>query len=148
MVPPLKFTHGPAGCKKEKYSYITPDLKSPLKSNQEKPKMGNQLRTTLLLAAMTALILWIGQIFGGRQGMLIALFIAAAMNFFSYWYSDKIVLRMYRAKPITPPAGTRIICHGNGPDPQGQSAHAHHVSYRQRLPPTLLPPVGIPNTQS
>jgi heat shock protein HtpX len=85
----------------EKCPYITRDFKSASKSNQENPNMGNQLRTTLLLAAMTALILWIGQMFGGRQGMLIALFIAAAMNFFSYWYSDKLVLRMYRAQPIS-----------------------------------------------
>jgi heat shock protein HtpX len=63
--------------------------------------MGNQLRTTLLLAVMTGLILWVGQLLGGRQGMVIALVLAAGMNFFSYWYSDKIVLRMYRAREIT-----------------------------------------------
>ena len=62
--------------------------------------MGNQVRTTILLAVMTALILWIGQIMGGRQGMTIALFLAAGMNFFSYWYSDKIVLKMYRAQEV------------------------------------------------
>jgi heat shock protein HtpX len=64
--------------------------------------MGNQLRTTILLAVMTALILWIGQIFGGRQGMIIALLLAAGMNFFSYWYSDKIVLKMYHAQEADP----------------------------------------------
>jgi heat shock protein HtpX len=64
--------------------------------------MGNQIRTTLLLAAMTALILFIGQLLGGRQGMIIALVLAAGMNFFSYWYSDKLVLKMYRAQEITP----------------------------------------------
>jgi heat shock protein HtpX len=64
--------------------------------------MGNQLRTTILLAVMTALILWIGQILGGRQGMVIALLLAAGMNFFSYWYSDKIVLKMYHAQEADP----------------------------------------------
>lgn len=64
--------------------------------------MGNQIRTAVLLAVMTAFILLIGQLLGGRQGMIIALFIAAGMNFFSYWYSDKIVLRMYRAREVTP----------------------------------------------
>jgi heat shock protein HtpX len=64
--------------------------------------MGNQVRTTILLAVMTALILWIGQIFGGRQGMIIALLLAAGMNFFSYWYSDKIVLKMYHAREVDP----------------------------------------------
>jgi heat shock protein HtpX len=64
--------------------------------------MGNQIRTTLLLAAMTALIVFIGQLLGGRQGMIIALVFAAGMNFFSYWYSDKLVLKMYRAQEISP----------------------------------------------
>jgi heat shock protein HtpX len=62
--------------------------------------MGNQLRTTILLAVMTALIIWIGQILGGRQGMIIALLLAAGMNFFSYWYSDRIVLKMYHAQEV------------------------------------------------
>jgi heat shock protein HtpX len=64
--------------------------------------MGNQIRTTILLAVMTALILWVGQLLGGRQGMIIALIFAAGMNFFSYWYSDKLVLKMYRASELTP----------------------------------------------
>ena len=64
--------------------------------------MGNQIRTTILLAVMTALIIWVGQLLGGRQGMLIALIFAAGMNFFSYWYSDKLVLKMYRASEIAP----------------------------------------------
>jgi len=63
--------------------------------------MGNQFRTAVLLAAMTAFILVIGQLLGGRQGMFIALLFAGGMNFFSYWYSDKLVLKMYRAQPIT-----------------------------------------------
>ena len=70
--------------------------------------MGNQIRTTLLLAAMTALILWIGQLIGGRQGMIIAFIFAGGMNFFSYWYSDKVVLRMYRAQPVTPQQAPEI----------------------------------------
>ena len=64
--------------------------------------MGNQIKTTVLLAVMTALILWVGQLLGGRQGMIIALIFAAGMNFFSYWYSDKLVLKMYRAGEVTP----------------------------------------------
>lgn len=63
--------------------------------------MGNQFRTAVLLAFMTAFLLFIGQMLGGRQGMLIALILAAGMNFFSYWYSDKIVLRMYNAREVT-----------------------------------------------
>ena len=62
--------------------------------------MGNQLKTTVLLAAMTALIVLAGNLMGGRQGMMIALIFAAGMNFFSYWYSDKMVLKMYRAREV------------------------------------------------
>ncbi len=64
--------------------------------------MGNQIKTTILLTLMTVFIMVIGQILGGRQGMFIALILAAGMNFFSYWYSDKIVLKMYRAREVTP----------------------------------------------
>ncbi len=64
--------------------------------------MGNRIKTTILLAVMTAFILWVGQMIGGRQGMMLALVLAAGMNFFSYWYSDKIVLRMYRASEVGP----------------------------------------------
>ena len=64
--------------------------------------MGNQLKTTFLLAVMTVFIMIVGNLLGGRQGMIIALVLAAGMNFFSYWYSDKIVLKMYRAREATP----------------------------------------------
>lgn len=63
--------------------------------------MGNQLKTTFLLAVMTILIMVVGNLLGGRQGMMIALVLAAGMNFFSYWYSDKIVLKMYQAREVT-----------------------------------------------
>jgi heat shock protein HtpX len=62
--------------------------------------MGNQIRTTLLLASLTALIVLIGNWLGGQQGMFVALLVAAGMNFFSYWFSDKIVLRMYNAQAV------------------------------------------------
>jgi heat shock protein HtpX len=60
----------------------------------------NGLKTAALLGAMTALVLGIGHYFGGQQGMVYAFIIAAIMNFVSYWFSDKIVLAMYRAKPV------------------------------------------------
>ncbi|VBB42767.1 Protease HtpX homolog [uncultured Desulfatiglans sp.] len=63
--------------------------------------MGNWFKTTLLLGALTLLIMWIGHLFGGKQGMILAFILAMGMNFFSYWYSDKIVLRMYRAQEAT-----------------------------------------------
>jgi len=64
--------------------------------------MGNQIRTTLLLASLTVLIVLIGNWLGGQQGMFMALLVAAGMNFFSYWFSDKIVLRMYNAQAVGP----------------------------------------------
>ena len=54
-------------------------------------------RTTILLAAMTALFMGIGFLIGGQVGMIIALVVAGAMNLFAYWNSDKMVLRMYGA---------------------------------------------------
>ena len=60
----------------------------------------NGLRTTILLALLTALVVWIGQMFGGPNGAVMALIFAGVMNFFSYWFSDKIVLKMNRAQEI------------------------------------------------
>ncbi|MGB5157747.1 MAG: zinc metalloprotease HtpX [Desulfobacterales bacterium] len=64
--------------------------------------MGNNIKTVVLLAVLTAFIVWVGQIMGGTTGMVIALILAAAMNFFSYWFSDKLVLKMYKAKGVSP----------------------------------------------
>jgi heat shock protein HtpX len=62
--------------------------------------MASSLKTTLLLAGLTALILIFGDLFGGSQGVKVAFIIAAVMNLGSYWFSDKIVLMSYRAQPI------------------------------------------------
>ncbi|UCG14799.1 MAG: zinc metalloprotease HtpX [Deltaproteobacteria bacterium] len=70
--------------------------------------MGNQLKTTVLLAALTVLIVLIGRMFGGNQGMMIAFVFAMIMNFGSYWFSDKIVLTMYRAQELTPSEAPEI----------------------------------------
>jgi heat shock protein HtpX len=64
--------------------------------------MGNQIKTTVFLTLMTVFFMFIGNLLGGRQGLIIAFFFAAGMNLFSYWYSDKIVLRMYNAREATP----------------------------------------------
>jgi heat shock protein HtpX len=61
----------------------------------------NRVKTAMLLAALTGLFLFVGQALGGRAGFIIALLFAAGMNFASYWWSDKIVLRMYGAQPIS-----------------------------------------------
>lgn len=60
----------------------------------------NMMRTAMLLAFMTALFMGVGFLIGGRSGMMIALVIAAGMNFFSYWNSDRMVLSAYHAEQI------------------------------------------------
>lgn len=61
----------------------------------------NSFRTALLLGALTGLLMLIGGYFGGRSGVVLAFVFAMVMNFGSYWFSDKIVLRMYRAQEVT-----------------------------------------------
>ena len=60
----------------------------------------NRLKTTFLLSLLTVLMVFMGSAIGGQTGMLFAFLMAAAMNFFSYWFSDKIVLKMYGAQEI------------------------------------------------
>lgn len=61
----------------------------------------NTLKTTLLLGGLTGLLMLIGGYFGGQQGMVIAFVIALVLNFGSYWFSDKIVLKMYHAQEVS-----------------------------------------------
>src|SRR5438132_4731164 len=63
--------------------------------------MGNTFKTAFLLTALTLLLMFIGRILGGQNGMLIALVIAGLLNFVSYFFSDKLALAMYRARPVT-----------------------------------------------
>lgn len=62
--------------------------------------MFNLMKTAILMAAITALFMAIGSMLGGQQGMMIALLVALGMNFFSYWFSDKMVLKMYNAQEV------------------------------------------------
>ena len=61
----------------------------------------NTLKTGLLLGALTGLFMLIGGLFGGQQGVVIAFLFAMVMNFGSYWFSDRLVLKMYRAQPVS-----------------------------------------------
>src|SRR5882724_9002556 len=62
----------------------------------------NRLKTAMLLAALTALFLWAGSALGGRAGLAISMTLAAVMNVAAYWFSDRVVLRMYRAHEVGP----------------------------------------------
>ncbi|WP_181701283.1 zinc metalloprotease HtpX [Chthonobacter albigriseus] len=80
----------------------------------------NILKTAMLLAALTALFMGVGYLIGGNQGMVIAFVVAAAMNLFSYWNADKMVLRMHRAREVdarTAPEFFRLV--------QGLAANAN-----------------------
>ncbi len=62
----------------------------------------NEFKTVLFLTLLTLLLIFVGSLIGGRNGMIIAFGLAVLMNFFSYWFSDKIVLMMYHAKEASP----------------------------------------------
>ena len=62
--------------------------------------MFNLMKTAVLMAAITALFMLLGRMLGGPSGMMLALVVALGMNFFSYWFSDQIVLKMYQAREV------------------------------------------------
>lgn len=97
--------------------------------------MGNTFKTVLLLGAMTGLLVVFGDYFGGRQGMVIAFLFALLMNFGSYWYSDKIVLRMYRAREVTEAEAPELV------------GMVRSLSQRAHLPMprVYIVPVATPN---
>ncbi len=63
--------------------------------------MGNTFKTAFLLTALTLLLMFLGRVFAGEQGMVIALVLAGVMNFVAYFFSDKIALATYRAQAVT-----------------------------------------------
>jgi len=97
--------------------------------------MRNTFKTVLLLGAMTGLLVVFGDYFGGRQGMVIAFLFALLMNFGSYWYSDKIVLRMYRAREVTEAEAPELV------------GMVRSLSQRAHLPMprVYIVPVATPN---
>src|SRR3954454_22264487 len=68
----------------------------------------NMVKTVLLLGLLSGLLLVGGEFFGGRNGLYVGLILAIAMNFFSYFFSDKVALAMYRAQPVTPEQNPEI----------------------------------------
>jgi heat shock protein HtpX len=93
----------------------------------------NYLKTAVLLAALAALLIFIGDMLGGRQGALIGLIFAGVMNFGTYWFSDKIVLKMYKA---------RRVLEGDAPELYGI---VRDLSMKANLP---MPKVYIMNTDT
>jgi heat shock protein HtpX len=64
--------------------------------------MDNRIKTILLLTGLTVFLVFMGKLIGGQSGMYVAFLLALAMNFFSYWFADKIVLKMYGAQEVSP----------------------------------------------
>jgi heat shock protein HtpX len=97
--------------------------------------MSNVFKTALLLAVLTVMLVLLGGAIGGRQGMLMAFFFALAMNFVSYWFSDKIVLRMYGAQPIEEAQAPRLY------------AIVRRLALKAQIPmpPVYLIPTDTPN---
>jgi len=95
----------------------------------------NGLKTGLLLTAMTVLFLFIGLGLGGRQGMICAFIFAVFMNFISYWFSDKIVLKMYRAREIQEADNPRLY----------RAVRAQAQMAGLPMPRVYIIPTGSPN---
>jgi len=68
----------------------------------------NALRTAFLLTTLTLIFVFVGQMVGGRSGAMVFFFLAVVMNLGAYWFSDKLVLKMYRAQPISPSEAPRV----------------------------------------
>ena len=83
--------------------------------------MQNTVKTALLLGVLSALLLFLGESLGGAQGLVVGFFFAVVTNFASYWFSDKIVLSMYRAKEV-------------GPEAHGCTTSSARLAQRARLP--------------
>jgi heat shock protein HtpX len=71
--------------------------------------MNNSLKTVLLLGLLSGLLLALGEFLGGAQGLVTAFLFAGVMNFVSYWWSDKIILKMYRAQEVGPEHRLSVI---------------------------------------
>ena len=106
----------------------------------------NQIKTFILMALLTVLLVWLGNVVGGRNGALFALVFAGVMNFGVYWFSDRIVLKMYRAQEVTEaeePVLHRIVreltVRGGFPCPRSTSS--------PRMPRMPLPRGAIPSTR-
>ena len=97
--------------------------------------MSNMLKTGVLLGVLTAFFVVIGYALGGQQGMVVAFALAVAMNMFSYWFSDKIVLAMYGARPISEAEAPRLY------------AIVRRLATRAQIPmpPVYLIPTDAPN---
>ena len=111
---------------------------------------GYWIKTFALMAAITALFMAVGGALGGESGMVMALLLAGAMNFYAYWFSDKAVLKMYGAVEINPENNYgngqfrslgNVIAYING---QLQAAGLHALAGDQLVGELAHEPLGLP----
>jgi heat shock protein HtpX len=103
----------------------------------------NRLKTLVLLSTLTALLLWAGHAMAGQGGLVLALMFAVVMNFGAYWWSDKIVLRMYGAREVTEAQAPAL--HSLVRELAGRAGEPMPKVYSiPRSRPTRSPPVAIP----
>ncbi len=94
----------------------------------------NNMKTVLLLGALTGIFLFIGGMAGGRQGMLLALVFAGLMNFAAYWFSDKIVLKAYRASELPESEAPRVYAMVRGLSQQARTPMPSIYVFEQDSP--------------
>jgi heat shock protein HtpX len=80
-----------------------------LGQDEDAHTMFNLMKTAVLMAAITALFMLIGRYLGGQAGMMLALVVALGMNFFSYWFSDQVVLKMYNAREVDDSSAPQFV---------------------------------------
>lgn len=95
--------------------------------------MWNNFKTTILLAAMSGLVLGIGELWGGQNGLILALVIAAVMNLGSYFFSDKIALASSGAQPISREAGPADLSDCRTPGCQSEHPGSQDLLYSHRF---------------
>ena len=106
--------------------------------------MSNLVKTTLLLALLTGLFIAVGGPVGGRSGMIMAFLLALVMNFVSYWFSDKIVLKMYGAQPIEENQAARRAADRPGTGHAIRHPDAEALRHSVGLPERLRRPGAVP----
>ena len=100
----------------------------------------NSMKTTLLLATLTAILVVLGDMIGGRTGMMAMFVVSMGMNFMSYWFSDKIVLAQYNAQQVTAQSNPklygmveRLAKNGNLPMPKVSVSYTHLDVYKRQM---------------
>ena len=104
----------------------------------------NNIKTLVLMAGLMGLFLLAGQLLGGSQGLMLALILGSAFNFIMYFFSDKIVLRMYGAQVVTEEQAPELYRHGGPAASAGRTARCRSSPWRRTSSPTRSPPAASP----